>query len=247
MRRLEYEPLVGLLEAKLDLLGVDGFLWDLDDTILETTDYMGKHKINFSIWAAKYLEMRKELVIEVFFEAAHRAYDHLYVSPERWDLAVKMTAEKLTGDASRLDGGIEMIKKLFLDSPEMIQGARATLEIFQATGRKMALVTHAPMGWTEIKIKKNVLERYFDAVWSCDEKRPMSETNKKKGAELLDLPLYKLMGFGDNVNADVIPMRNLGIGAMAVKPKWKRSNGDLPPGIPLLESIAEAPEAILAL
>lgn len=254
MRRLEYEPLVGQLKVKLDFLGTDGLLFDADDTLFKTTEYMVKHKTAFADWAASYLNRPFEEVEKIFIQAANDAYDVLHVAPERWDLAVRMTSEKLTGSKTTLDGGIEIIRGLFFDSPEMIPGARLALEIFRATGRKMALVTHAAMypapnhpSWTEIKLAKNGLERYFDAVWIADEKRNKGEEDWAKGAEMLGLSFGKLMGFGDSVGADIIPMTNLGIMAMAIKPTWKRSNGDLPSGVLLLGSLIEAPGAILSL
>lgn len=250
--RCEREPLVGQLEGKFNSLGIRGLLFDLDDTLFETTVYMRKHKWLFCVWAAEKLGVVVERVMEVFEEAAFDALDVLHVAPARWDLAVRMTAERLTGEPYCLDEGIEVLKRLFFESPEVIAGVRPVLELFSQTGVKMGVVTHAPNTppwneWTWIKLQRNGLERYFPHIWIADESKPKDEEAWRAGAAMIDVPCENILGIGDNIGADILPMRVLGMRAMAVKAIFRRSNGDLPPGVPLLDSLAQAPEAILAL
>lgn len=249
--RCEREPLVGQLEKKFNSLGVRGLLLDLDDTVFETTKYMREHQRLFCVWAAEKLDTALEEVAKVFGQAAYDAYDKLSIAPARWDLAVRMTAERLTGEPYCLDEGIQMIKRLFFDSPEMIAGVRPVLDLLSQTGVKMGAVTHAPnippwSEWTWIKLKRNGLECYFPHVWIADEAKPKDEEAWGAGAAMLGLPCENILGIGDNIGADILPMKILGMRTMAVKAIFRRSSGDLPPGVPLLDSLVQAPEAILA-
>ena len=248
----EREPLVGQLERKFDSLGISGLLFDLDDTLLETTAYMKERKLALAIWAAGKLGLPLDLVMDELDEAAHEAYDVLHVSAERWVLAVQLTAIKLTGDSYALNEGIGLIQELFFDSPEIISGIHPVMNLFEQTGIKMAVVTHAPStlpwsDWTWIKLQKTGLDRYFSQVWIADESKPKGIEDWRGAADLLQVPCENILGFGDNVNADGLPMLSLSMRVIMVEPKWRKSNGDLPAGIPVLASLVDAPEAILSL
>jgi FMN phosphatase YigB (HAD superfamily) len=101
------------------------------------------------------------------------------------------------------------------------------------------------LSWTEIKLWKCGIRRYFEVVYVANEHRLKGVEDWQMGASLLSLPPERLMGFGDSIGGDIVPMKELGIRAMAVKARWKRSNGDLPEGVPLLDSLVEAPDKIL--
>ncbi len=244
----EREPLVGLIERKFDSLGIDGLLFDLDDTLLETAGYITRFKADFSLWAANKLRMPADEVMAIFSQASMDAFEKLMVKPERWDLAVQMTAERITGEAHYLDEGIGMLKLIFTGSPELIAGARPVLELLQKTGRKMAIVTHAPKnGWTETKLRQTGIEQYFEGVWIAGDSRLKGRVDWEAGAAMIGVPHTRILGFGDSVKADIWPMAELSMRVMALTPKWIGAKGELPAGVPILKSLVEAPEAILAL
>ncbi len=244
----EREPMVGLLEAKLTSLGIDGLLFDLDDTLLETSDYMDRYKLAFCVWAAEKLGISLEVVMPVFEKAAHDAFDILFVTLERWNLVVRMTAERLGEEPHCLDGGVEIMRELFLDSPRLIEGVRPVLAMLHQTGRKMGVVTHAPHNkWTEIKMVKTGIERYFDGVWIAGEDRLKGREDWEGGAAMIGVAHDRILGIGDSASADIWPMIGLKMRAIAIVPKWKRAKGELPEGVPLLQSLVGVPEAILAL
>lgn len=250
----EREPLVGELTRKLDSLKIRGFLFDLDDTFLKTSEYMERHNDEFCSYVSSLTGVNVEVVREIFEAASHESFELLYVSHERWELAVRITEAKLGLPLGMLQEGVGILQKLFYGSPEMIEGVRPILDLFAATRRKMAVVTHATnfpapenLSWTETKLKLNGLTRYFEGVYIAHANGHKGEEDWAAGAAMLSLPYENLMGFGDSVGSDIIPMTNLGIRAMAVRARWKRSRGVLPEGVRLIDTLAEAPEAILAM
>lgn len=252
MRRLEYEPLVGLLEAKLDLLGVDGILCDADDTLFRTTPYIVEKRKQFSFWAASKVKRDPDEVTQLFHEICRRTYERFYVSIKRWKLSVAILGQELAGDEMAFIEGLPMVLSIFTEAPEIFDGVEQTLALLKVTGRKIGVVTHGPKypegrDWTTIKLEDRNLTPYIDAVWLADDTRPKGEVDWQGGADLLAIPNERLMIFGDGIEPDIIPALRLGMRVMAIRPIWDKHKGILPEGVPLLESFAEAPEAILAL
>lgn len=248
--RVETEKLVGELERKFGQLGTRVLLFDLDDTLLQTSEHIDEKRLGFCSWVAGRLGLELEVVTRVFDEAAHETYDILHVAVARWEAAVRVTSERLTGRSNDLDEALPLLHDIFLGAPKIIPGVIETLSIFKSTGVKMGLVTHAPTTppwdkWTGLKLTTHGLDRFFDQVWIADEKARKGKSDWEGMARLMEVECSRVMGFGDNVGADVIPMHELGMRVMAVKPVFGRSKGELPVGVPLLDSIVEAPRQVL--
>lgn len=245
----EREQSVDLLRGKLRRLLIGGFLFDLDDTILDTTTYITEFKVAFCVWAAEKLGMKVEEVRAVFEMAVHDTYSTMYVSQERWETIARITAKKLTKDKYYLDDGIEILMRIFDGSPKLFKGAEKAIKLLHDTGGKMGIVTHAPKnGWTEIKMRETGLEQYFNGVWIADDREPKGMKDWLNGANMIGVPCRRIMGWGDSPDGDIKWMLKLNFGwAFALEQRWVGATGKLPKKVRLLSSLTEAPEAILAL
>lgn len=250
--RVERERLVERLRIKLDSMNIRGILCDADDTLFSTTSYLALVRRQFSIWVAQRVNRDPEEVYKVFQVILRRTYETHFVSVRRWEISVGLLGLELVGDETAFVEGLPIVLAVFSGAPRVYDGVLETLALFKEAGRKIGVVTHAPKyplekDWTTIKLETGGLLPYVDAVWVADENRPKGEIDWQGGADLLGLPNEQVMIFGDGIEPDVIPGLNLRMKVMAIKPEWDRHKGTLPEGVPLLDTFADAPGAILAL
>jgi putative hydrolase of the HAD superfamily len=208
------DPIVDETKEKLDKLGIEALFFDFDDTLIYTAEIFIKQMEEYASVVAEETGLSYEMVDEYLTKFNDEGFKTLGVNPIRWKDTVGKMADQFPDHAEAMVKNMDILMKIYSETPRIRPGAKAVLEILKTAGVKMVLVTHANVEWTWRKLASTGLSEYFDLVKIVDE-------NKHKGAEDW-LEAVKEMGvlpgealvMGDSLNRDVIPAASIGARTM---------------------------------
>lgn len=214
--------LSGVIDT-LDRWHIDTVCFDLDSTLVDTTKVF-KNGVNDACgilfygdaWARKSHETD---IVDIVNQYRNTVFDQIIlklrpefgINPVIGQVVIDICA-KLSGiDVSdpRVEAAKERIREIYTrDIPPIFPGAKETVDLINATGRRTVLMTHAEDEWTRRKLHGNGLDGKFADVICFSIDRPKSEQYISSLATHAINPT-RMMMVGDNFWADVWPVARL--------------------------------------
>lgn len=244
------DPLVGLVEQKLGELPIRGLLWDLDDHLLDTSNFIHKYLAAFVEEVAARVGRGYDETWALMKKHSDVAWGIYHVNPIRWRFVIEQMSRELGCAVSLLEEPHDRLLELYGKSPDFIPGAPTMLRLAKVRlGLKIVVVTNVNKGWNDAKRAEHNLDDYVDEFVVADENRPKGVSDWWAGVTLSGLPPEMLLGGGDSIEGDFIPLKQIGVrGIIGVPPLHPQAkNGHQPEGVTMVGSIAEWAEGVLRL
>ncbi|MFZ2201819.1 MAG: HAD family hydrolase [Microgenomates group bacterium] len=244
------DPFVQQVVKKIEKLGVAGVLLDLDDHFLKTTEFMHRHLGIFVERMAEQTGQDYLSLWEMMKRHSDAAWGLYHVSPVRWQYVVEQMSWELEQPESLFQEAHRELLGMYDQSPEMIPGGLTVLRLMKETlGLKVIWVTNANVNWTIAKFDQHNLWRYTDNLVIADENGHKGVRDWWAGVTLSGLPPEMLLGGGDSIEGDFIPLKQIGVrGIIGVPPQFEQaSNGHRPNGVTMIPSIGYWGEGVLKL
>src|SRR5258708_6816340 len=202
--------------------GVEGVLFDLDDTLISTTELFRQQ---FELFFEFCKNSEPHLEINVFRKKFKELDDNSYathgVSLEKFDMIVDALCKEY-GTESFWDG-LYIIHDIYNISPNIFEGARETLDVCKEAGLRIGLITHATDRWTDIKLDTLNLRSYFDhvKVVNIQQHKHKTDIHWKEAIDSLGIDPKELFAVGDSLTGDVEAAYKAGVKTLAwISPLW---------------------------
>ncbi len=197
-------------KEQLDRLGIKAVLFDLDDTLIFTSEIFAKYMKEYVEKVAEETGLDSKAVDECLRRTNDEEYKQMGVNPSRWGAVVIKMAKEFDKNGTSVINNLDILMKIYSETPRIRPGARAILEGLKRTGVKIGMVTHANTDWTWRKISSVGIIDYFDSIHIADE-------NGHKGVAdwesiMLDLEVSpnECLVIGDSLSGDIIPTAKIG-------------------------------------
>lgn len=246
------QTLIDDLGAKLQDLGITTLALDFDDTLAPTRQPVFMRRLNEAAAILSGSTKNSQAVTQRLHTAMRAIGKQLHVHPSLSAVALHLAALEsgIDPQSETYKKARDIVDRIYDDVPLLFDGALRTIDIFNATGVRVILTTHAEPEWTWRKIKANNLFGKFAQVHCFDVNRSKSEQWEIVYAREKVNP-RNLGVVGDNLHSDII--RPVSQGAFGV---WITNNEAFSTehvvhhdhGLTYLEAphIAKVPEIILA-
>lgn len=218
---------------KTSLSNINTILFDLDDTLISTHTVFVK-SINKAVRVVtKKTGLKFKEVKKVIDEAIIKSYETAKVNPTKsWPTTVKLVEKKYSLDSNTSQRLLSSFLNVYKLKPRRKKGVITILKRLRRKGIKLGLVTHASREWTDFKLEKANLKKYFDYVEVVDTNREKSGSDWEIACKKLKSTKDKCMIVGDNLKGDIISPNKTGFDNL-VWINWKGSwsvytTGELP-------------------
>lgn len=239
------DPLWMMVKERLDDRGIKAALFDVDDYLLQTHAVFQYWKEVFVLAAAKKLRVTDEVIRRPFEQINNEAFKTHHVNPLRWDFVVAETGRQLTGRADYFLPQLPLLKKIYETEIEWHPGAKLILDQLRQIEIRVGVVTHANVEWNRRKFDQTGMWNSIDGVVIADENGLKSEKDWQRGIEMLKVRADQVMGGGDSVPGDLIPLTKLGVNLVVGVPSPVGIyRGELPVEVKMLTKISEWPEVM---
>lgn len=229
---------------------IKGVLFDYDDTNCATAEHIGTIMGIYSRQVGDKLGIDPIVVYNLLNKHNNRYYSSLYVNPVKWILSGDAVSVELTGSKRTLKSELDILLSIFDTVPAIFNGTKSVHYLLSKNGTLIGNVTHAPEKWAIFKIDRHGLAGYIDSLVLVDVNRPKTIEDWRRGLEQLGLRPDQVIGMGDSVKGDVVPMLELGLrGVIALPNSWSVNHAEIPAGAVQEPSIAgffDGVEKILA-
>jgi putative hydrolase of the HAD superfamily len=223
---VEYDMLEALrdpiyIETKeiLSSQKIDAVLFDLDDTLIFTSEIFYQCQTQFSTVVCEQTGLDPE---ELFKTLSRIDFEELKcgVSPQRWPSVLEKTAKCYPEAEKAILGNLALIENIYDVVPRMKPGSKTFLDTLGDIGIKRGLITHANVDWTYRKLEATGLVDYFEAIVIADENGSKTKKDWKTAMELLAVEPENCLIIGDSIVSDMIPGDELGAKTVWVKGGW---------------------------
>lgn len=226
---LQHTPVVmSEVQRKLNYWSITDTIWDLDGTLINTKFVFDRRTLiacealldgPISSEAAEEFKELKELK-DFTYQMVEGLRSQFWVNPMIMEIAVHLTALRLDLSPNHLsvDQAINQVRQIYLTAPPLFEGALASVEMINATGKRSILVTHAGPEWTWSKRYHTGLIGKFEQVvcLSVDH----SKASQWPGVfKRLNINPEKTLVIGDSLESDIAPTVALGAQAIWVSSK----------------------------
>lgn len=219
------EPAIELMNKN----GIEGLLFDYDDTFCSTAEYMGWVMEVYAAKVARKLSIDSSFVLERVNYHNTRLYKEYFVNPIRWNKTSECVSLDLTGKTDTLKREERVFMRIFENVPELFPGVKTILGKLKKSGKKIGMVTHASLDWTMLKLERHGIIGYVDHLQLADVDKHKTVEDWRLGVVGLGLNPSQVIGTGDSISGDVIPMLELGMkGVLALPNSWSVNHAELP-------------------
>jgi len=220
MIRTESDPVACSTGEKLRRLGIDGVLYDLDDTLIYTSEIFRGFMDRYVEAVAVETGIPRSVLSEALSRINDDEYKRMGVNPKRWGEVVKRLAESLGDNSGVLENNVDILLGIYRAEPRVRPGVKAILREMKGCGVKQGLVTHANEEWTHWKMDVVGLWDYFSIVLIADENGHKCAEHWRRGMEMLELPPERCLVVGDSLSGDIIPAAGLGARTVWMPSPW---------------------------
>lgn len=228
MKEFLRDPIVGETREVLGEKGIEVILFDLDDTLIYTSEIFIRYMEEFAGVVAKETGIEVSLVMKALEEINNDEYKRMGVNPSRWSVVVERLAKEL-GGVEEIKKHLDILKQIYLDEPRTREGVKATLGVLKETGVKMGLVTHANVEWTYRKLNHLGLWNYFEEVVIVDENGHKKSEDWMRGIKGMGVAPENCLVVGDSLGGDIRPADEIGARTMWMPSPWSvYREGDVP-------------------
>lgn len=203
-----------LWAENLHILGIQALLFDLDDTLIATTESFHD---TIAICAEMIAFQTEKSITETtgkILAASEQAYATEYVNPHRWATVMETV---LPQHPTLRQECLRILDTLYTFNPPLKPGADITLSVLRhLSGMDIttAIVTHANQAWTEIKVKKLRLDDYFSRICVISENGPKGPDEWLEQITGCGLTPRRAAIIGDSLKSDIIPADLIGAGLL---------------------------------
>ncbi|MEK7524793.1 MAG: HAD-IA family hydrolase [Patescibacteria group bacterium] len=214
------DPLFGQVKERLQELGVEAILFDLDDTLIFTSEIFSRYMLEYASSVAEKMGVEVDEVMNGLRAINDEEYKKMGVNPKRWAAVVEKLAKQFDHGEIEILNNLDILMKIYSTEPRLRQGVRALLETFKESGIKIGLVTHANVEWTYFKLDSLGLWDYFDAVVIVDENDHKKSEDWRRGMDELKVEPIKCLVVGDSLGGDIRPGDELGARTVWMPSPW---------------------------
>ena len=160
----EFEEIRPALKEKLISGGIRAAVFDLDDTILDTSMHYGRHILEFSEAIGSYANITPEEVNEQFMTRITALRPELSVNPALLDVSARnlcLTYGLDPNDAHMQEAIGELLNLYNGKGITVLPGAKETIVFFMGMPVQSILNTHASEIFTDGKLRETGLDRCF--------------------------------------------------------------------------------------
>jgi len=220
MSRTEHDPIIGINREILSRLGIKGVLYDLDDTLIYTSEVFLGCMNGYVDAVVEETGIGRETLYGALSEINDEEYKKMGVNPLRWSAVVERLEERFDDKTGTVRGKLDCLMDIYKTVPRMRPGVNCTLSAMRGMDMKQALITHANEEWTNWKMDQLGLWDWFEAVLIADENGHKKIEHWSKGMELLGLQPSECLVVGDNLNGDIVPAAALGARTVWMPSPW---------------------------
>lgn len=209
---------------------VDAFLFDLDDTLLNTHAIFKKKLSDVGSILSKISNEDRRSVTDEIFAASQDAYEKFSINPTpHWKHVLQLLTKRFSLSKEESDIVLDMIYSIYKTTPDVFEGVEDLLGLVRANYSSVALVTHAERDWTVYKLESTGLDKYFENIYLVDVNEYKSKQHWLDASEKFGLDRSHSCVVGDSLGGDIIPAYESGYSTVVhIKSDlaWK-SHGDL--------------------
>ncbi|TRZ42338.1 HAD family hydrolase [bacterium] len=228
MFEFERDPIQNQTAEKLHRLGIEAVVFDLDDTLIYTSEIFRRFMAEYVETVSRSLEINSLTLGKRLRELNDEGYRKMGVSPERWSAALDQLSLELNNSEVVKDN-LSILMKIYVEEPRLRPGAKAILSGLGDAGFKLGMVTHANTDWTLRKLTQTGLINYFDAIEIANENGFKTVEHWKRGMDSLGVVYNRCLVVGDNLKGDIIPAVSLGARAIWMPSPWSEyRQGEVP-------------------
>ena len=191
--------------------GIEMVLFDMDSTLVKTTEGFQESIWEFSGWIAEESGLEVEEVHERYMEVIKGLRGEFSVRPEVSGATMEIVRMWCgVEESEKYDKEIGKMMKLYLDPFEECEGASEIVDLVFKTGVRTGVVTIAGEEWTRRKIRKHFFGKFED-FYCVDSAGKKDILAWNKGLSDLEVLPEKVMVIGDSWKSDIVPALELGV------------------------------------
>lgn len=234
------DPLFGQVKERLQELEIEAVLFDLDDTLIYTSEIFSRYMLEYAQVVAEKMGVETNEVLTALRAINDEEYKKMGVNPKRWAVVVEKLARQLGHEKREILENLSILMKIYATEPRMRLGVGCLLETIKESGVKVVLVTHANVEWTYFKLDKLGLWEYFDEVIIVDENGHKKSEDWKRGMDRVEVAAKKCLVVGDNLGGDIQPGDELGARTVWMPSPWSvYREGEVPKRTVVINEIWE--------
>jgi FMN phosphatase YigB (HAD superfamily) len=218
--KLDRDPYATNVVEHLKKVGIKGVVFDLDDTCIYTAEIFRNFMEAYVRKTAEEMGLGYEAVYSRLSAINDEEYRNMGVSPKRWDIVCERLSTEFEDKQGIIMGNLPILKLIYATEPRVRGGVNAILSHLSEGGMRLGMVTHANVEWTEWKMKRTGLDRYFEVVVIADENKFKGVEHWAKALELMNLQGKEAVVVGDNLKGDIIPGMSLGMKGVWMPSPW---------------------------
>src|SRR3989339_386451 len=240
MIELDRDPIFGEVKEKLNMLGIEGVLFDLDDTLIYTSEIFIRFMKMYAVEVAGKIGVKEAELIDALQEINDEEYKSMGVNPKRWAAVVEKLAKHFGHGEKEILDNLDILMNIYMVEPRIRVGVHPMLSIFRASGMKMGLVTHANAEWTKYKLDRLGLWDYFDQVVIVDENGHKKADDWRKGMDQMGVSPKNSLVVGDSLSGEIRPGDGLGARTVYMPSPWSvYRQGEVPEKTVVINQIFE--------
>lgn len=234
------DPIFEETQEILNRLGIEAVLFDLDDTLIYTSEIFTRCMENYASQVAKKIGMETSQVMEVMRAINDEEYKRMGVNPKRWEKVVEKLATQLSHGEREIIESLDALMAIYSTIPRIRQGVLGMLKVFKESGVKMVLVTHANVDWTYFKLDKLGFWDFFDVVVIADENGHKKSEDWQRGLDSVATKPQNSLIVGDSLGGDIRPGHDLGARTVWMPSPWSvYRQGEVPENTVIINEITE--------
>ena len=202
---------VELAKEYLKSEGIEMVLFDMDSTLVKTSEGFQEHIGMFTDWIAEEGDLEKEEVYGRFMETIIGLKGGFSVKPE----ISRVTADivrKWCGveENEGYEEAVEKLMEMYMDPFEECEGASEVVDLVFKTGVRMGVVTLAGEEWTRRKMGK-YFNGKFEGYYCVDTAGKKDMMAWERALNRFEVLPDKVMVVGDSWESDILPALELGV------------------------------------
>lgn len=230
-------------------MGSKTILFDLDDTLLDTHIVFTTAINEVKGYIVEESGEELEKVSDIFDKSLVRAYSEVSINPvKEWPTTLKYLQEQIPIPEDTVRKSIERMYSVYGTVPELFDGAKNVLQGLTDSGYTLGLVTHAVEDWTNLKLDKHNLRKYFKHIEICNIDRHKNSSDWHSAFTKLGVHPSKGVIVGDNIKGDIIAGSEIGTETLIWINKgngWSvYSVGEIPKGTHEVKHVVEVPQVL---
>jgi len=243
----EKEKFMSSLGESLNRAGISTIIFDFDDTLIDTSGLFLVQMYRFvSAVVDKNPELNWKDCWKKLAEYDDETYKKMAVRKEKLLVVAKLLDAHFK-TAPSFSNHADILLEIYNRVPKLLDGTIDTLDAFKELGIPMALVTHANLDWTNLKLDALNLRQYFKHVEIADDTIPKGSVSWLNTIHALGFIPEQALVIGDSLGGDMVVSFDIGVKhGIWVEPPWNvHGFGEKPDGLIEVKSIKQVPEAIM--